>query len=235
MNLLVGALCEDGVVIGAFDSGGFDPADEPTANTLVVESDLILAGTGRVGLGQRFADVVTEIRSDSRFLDWNGLRIARTIAAQASDDFASTHCDRGQFGALVAFRSSDGPQLCEFAARDLQPELKTPDRRFVAMGPGRSLATHFLKFLDKVLFADSPPSLSEGVFAATWTLEYALGSLAGTGAGATRIAVLAPEAADMPFAARLLSDSERSDRIAEVRGAEAHLAAYRARLSGGDP
>ena len=51
MNLLVGILCEDGVVVGAADSpsspaGPLDAAREPPANTFVIQGDMILAGTG---------------------------------------------------------------------------------------------------------------------------------------------------------------------------------------------
>jgi hypothetical protein len=232
MNLLVGILCEDGVVVGAADSGPVrsgdpDLLDEPPTNTFVIGDDLIFAGSGRVGLGQRFAEVVTAIRSDSRFRAWTGLSVARTICAEAARDFGSTRWEKGQFGALVAFCCSDGFQLGEFAARDLQPELKTPRRWFATMGTGRSVADPFLRFLQRVFFADSPPGLDAGVFAAIWTLDYAVGPEAGASPGFPQIAVLAREGREMPVIARPLSAVELADRIAEVRACEKHLAAYR--------
>ncbi|HUT90340.1 MAG TPA: hypothetical protein VMY37_12640 [Thermoguttaceae bacterium] len=232
MNLVVGVLCGDGIVVGAAASGAAragarDAAEAPPANTFVLRDDLILAGSGRVGLGQRFADVVGAIRSDSRFQEWTALGITKTICAEVVDDFASTRCDRGQFGALLAFAACDGFQLCEFSAGDLQPELKTPDRWFASMGAGKPIADPFLAFLQRAFFASSPPGLAEGVFAATWALDYTVGLGSGAGARSEQIAVLAEEGPDLPLTARLLTKIEIADCLAEVRAAEKHLASFR--------
>ncbi len=236
MNLLVGVLCEEGVVVGSADSaaatsGGSGLLEERTSGTLVVEKDLILAGSGRVGLAQRFAALVTAIRSDSRFPNWTGLTIARAISTEVVNDFTSTRYEKGQFGAMVAFHCIDGFQLCELAASDLQPEMKTPQRWFASMGAGRSLAEAFLGFLRRTVFSGSPPGLEEAAFAAAWALDYAAGPSAGVAPGPWQIAVLTREAFDMPCAARLLSAEELADQIARVRAAEKHLGAYRRDLS----
>jgi len=238
MDLLVGVFCEDGVVVGSADSGaatagGSGNVEEVSTNTLVVGRDVILAGAGRVGLGQRFAEVVKAIRSDSRFQNWTGLGIAKSICAEALDDFASTRSGNTQFGALLAFPACDGFQLCEFAPKDLQPELKGPKRCFAAMGTGRSAAGPFLAFLERVFFAESRPGLSEGVFAAAWALDYVVGPSSGVLPGVPQIAVLAEETPGTPLAARLLSARELADALAGVRAAEKHLAAYRRSLSSG--
>ena len=232
MNLVVGVLCEDGIVVGAAASeaaraGARDAAEAPPANTFVLRDDLILAGSGRVGLGQRFADVVGAIRSDSRFQEWTALSITKTICAEVVDDFASTRSRRGQFGALLAFAACDGFQLCEFSAGDLQPELKTPDRWFASMGAGKPIADPFLAFLQRAFFTSSPPGLAEGVFAATWALDYTVGLGSGVGTRSEQIAVLAEERPDLPLTARRLTEIEIADCLAEVRAAEKHLASFR--------
>ena len=232
MNLVVGVLCEDGIVVGAAASdaaraGARDAAEAPPANTFVLRDDLILAGSGRVGLGQRFADVVGAIRSDSRFQEWTALSITKTICAEVVDDFASTRSRRGQFGGLLAFAACDGFQLCEFSAGDLQPELKTPDRWFASMGAGKPIADPFLAFLQRAFFTSSPPGLAEGVFAATWALDYTVGLGSGVGTRSEQIAVLAEERPDLPLTARRLTEIEIADCLAEVRAAEKHLASFR--------
>ena len=95
------------------------------------------------------------------------------------------------------------------------------------MGPGRFVADPFLAFVERVFFADSRPALNEGVFVATWALDFAVGLGAGVVSESPRIAVLAREAPDMPLVARSLSVVELSDALASVRAAEKHLAAYR--------
>ena len=234
MNLLVGVVCEDGVVVGSAGSGvvhrgGADGATDPSEVTLTVRDDLVLAGSGRAGLGRRFGEVVAAIRSDSRFQEWTGLTIAKMICTEVVDDFASTRAEKGQFGALLAFSACDGVQLCEFAPGDLQPELKHADRCFALIGAGRRVAEPFARFLRRVLFADSLPTVREGVFAATWMLDYTIGL--SSGAEPVRIAILPNEETDLPAVARLLSAEESLDVLAAVREAEKHLAAYRGNLS----
>jgi hypothetical protein len=247
MDLVVGVLCEDGVVVGSADSGpaesaGFDAACHGgfhggsglSATTRVLHRDAILAGAGRTGLAQRLADVVGSIRADSRFQEWTGLGIARMISAEMIDDLASTRCDPGRLGALLAFRACDGFQLCEFAASDLQPELKTPERWIALTGTGRAIADRFVALLQRVFFADTRPGLDESVFAAAWILDYTVGMGFGTvgpgsvsGRRAIEIAVLTEEEAGLPPAARLLAESELADCLARVRAAEKHLATFR--------
>jgi hypothetical protein len=233
MDLLVGVVCEDGVVVASAGSDlvrpGSDAGASPSEITFTVRDDLVLAGSGRAGLGRRFGEVVGAIRSDSRFLEWTGLTIAKMICAEAVDDFASTRAEKGQFGALLAFSACDGAQLCEFGPGDLQPELKQADRCFALIGTGRPVAEPFARFLRRVLFADSLPTVREGVFAATWMLDYTIGLSAG--AEPVRIAILPNEETDLPAVARLLSTEESLEVLAAVRKAEKHLAAYRGNLS----
>ncbi len=238
MGLLVGVLCRDGVVVGSACSGSVhagvtDPGANPSEITFTVRDDLVLAGSGRAGLGRRFNEVVGAVRSDSRFQEWTGLTIAKMICAEAIDDFASTRAEKGRFGALLAFSACDGVQLCEFAPGDLQPELKHADRCFALMGAGRPVAEPFARFVRRVFFADSLPTVREGVFAATWILHYTTGSSSGSEAEPLRIAVLPEEDADLPPVARLLTAEESREALASVREAEKHLSAYRGSPSKG--
>jgi hypothetical protein len=199
--------------------------------TFTVGDDLILACSGRAGLGRRFDEFVAAIRSDSRFQEWTGLATAKTICAEVVNDFASTGAEKGQFGALLAFAACDGVQLCEFAPADLQPELKHAERCFALLGAGRPTAEPFAAFLRRVLFPDSLPTVPEGVFAATWILDYTLGSSSRTEPQPLRIAVLSEDDAELRPLARRLTPEESREALATVRGAEKHLAAYRRNLS----
>lgn len=236
MDLLVGVLCRGGAVVGSACSGPVhagvtDPDAGPSEMTFTVGDDLVLACTGRAGLGRRFDEVVGAIRSDSRFQEWTGLISARTICAEVVNDFASTRAEKGQFGALLAFAACDGVQLCEFAPGDLQPELKHSARCFALMGAGRPVAEPFARFLRRVFFPESLPTVPEGVFAATWILDYAVGSISGAEGQPLRIAVLSEEDAELPPLARQLTPDERREALAAVRQAEKHLNAYRGNLS----
>jgi len=235
MNLLVGVVCEGGVVVGSAGSGVEHPGEAdrgagPSEVTFTVRDDLVLASSGRAGLGRRFGEVVGAIRSDSRFSEWTGLTIAKMISAEVLDDFASTRADERQFAALLAFSACDGVQLCEFAPGDLQPELKTTDRCFALVGAGRFAAEPFTRFLRRVFFADSLPTVREGVFAATWILAYTLGASSAAEPQSLRIALLSDEGADLPPVARVLTPEESREAMTRVREVEDHLAGHRRSL-----
>lgn len=259
MSHIAGMICEDGAVIGAIDCA---PASTIAAGvaaagtTFEVTRDLILAGTGRIGLGQRFAQVLAAVRSDSRFGQWEALRAARTICAEAVEDFKSTGSQLGEFAALVAFPSPEGCQLCEFAA-DLQPELKTPARPFACLGEGRSAGESFLHFFHRTLLAQSLPRPAEALFVVTWTLLTISAVEPGVAAAALRrgqgrqewgktgsaepvaaaavlrLAVLGREGPEMPPAVCALTPQQVSAQLERVRAAEKHLAKFRKRLVDG--
>src|SRR5947208_15941015 len=72
MTVLVGVLCQDGVVIGSdssatFTAGQFRTIEQPTKKTFVVEPDVILAGTGAAGFAQRFQAVVQQVRGGGKW------------------------------------------------------------------------------------------------------------------------------------------------------------------------
>ena len=63
MTAVVGILCSDGAVIGADSSmtmvaGTFRTIEQPIEKLAVVDNRIIIAGTGSVGHGQRFKNVV---------------------------------------------------------------------------------------------------------------------------------------------------------------------------------
>jgi len=240
MTVLVGVLCEDGVVLGSDSSGtiaggNIRTIEQPLEKTFIVGDDVIFAGTGQVGLGQRFKAILEELRRrpDFDFAHQDPLIIAMNICANAVNNFAFTHAPKGEFGALVAFTSRSEFHLCEFAVRDFQPEFKTRDMWFVSMGSGQPITDPLLGLLRRVFFKGSCPRLNEGVFAVAWALAHAIELNTGGIQGPPQIGVLARDAPDGPFQARLLTDEELAEHDGNVHGVETHLAAYRELLSGG--
>jgi len=232
MSLIVGIRCNDGVALGAVELSSAPAHTQPPAQgvTFEISRDVVLAGSGRLGLGQRFAQVVSAVRADSRFNDWEPLRAARAICAEAVEDLQTTRSLPGQFAALVAFASAEGAQLCEFAAADLQPELKTPARPFACLGSWCAAGESFLRFVFSTLLAERPPVLAEAVFAVTWTLIAAGGIDSNTSPVLLRLAVLERESPEVSWTARRLTDEEVADQLGRVRAAGKHLAEFRERL-----
>ena len=236
MSLLVGILCQNGVVIASDSSrasGADGPAtiEQPLEKTRVVARDLIFAATGQVGLGQRLEPTLRELREDSRFPEWQHMAIARSISAEAMRDFTATGSDLRGFGALVAFRCATGFHLCEFTVGGLQPEFKRPELWFASMGRARATAESLLGLVRRTLLADRRPSLEEGIFAAAWSLGHAIELRPGRVQGPPQIAVLADDPADPLRPARLLSEAEVADQLGKVRRVEEHLGQIRRLLS----
>lgn len=235
MTVIVGLRCTDGVVIGADSSATFGPnmmlktIEQAVQKVFVIENRYLLAGTGEIGLCQRFAEVIKRAHLKNT-LRGSHVEIGKVICSDARDDFASTGVLQGNFGALVAYPVRNESCLCEFAVKDLQPEWKEGKMWFSSMGSGQAITDPFLGLLRKVFFAQTAPNVTEGVFMAMWALQHAIELNPGGINGPAQIAVLRntggkPEA-------KLLDDEELQEHIANVVAAEAHLAKYKDILAG---
>jgi 20S proteasome alpha/beta subunit len=226
MTVLVGILCQDGVVIGSDSCATFVAGQMRTIEQRTVKkvrnigTDVIIAGTGHVGLGQRFLDVVTKDRINGQYPRNNAIDVCREISKKTTTDFSSTQADRNQFGALMAFWSKEGPSLCEFQARDFQPELKNDEIWYVSMGSGQPITDPFLGFLRRVFWKDKRPRVKEAIFAVTWALEHTIDLNPGGINGPSQIGVLENKVA------RLLTPDEITAHVANTVGAQDYLAGY---------
>lgn len=179
MTVLVGIYCKDGIVIGSdssttFSAGSVRTIEQPTDKIDIIGNRIIVAGTGQVGLGQRFCGVVKSALTDKIFEHNSELSIMKELCTRGINDFASTQAQMGQYGALVAYVTNKKHYLCEFSVKDFQPELKTNRIWYVSMGSGQLIADPFLGFIREVFWTDGPPNLRDATFAVTWTLSHAI-------------------------------------------------------------
>ena len=230
MTVVVGVLCEDGVVVGSDSSAtfgvgpNFRTIEQPAKKTFVVSEVLILSGTGQVGMGQRFESLLIKLRSQQKFENKGHIEVGKLIAKTAIEDFAETHCDKGQYGALVAFECNDGIHLCEFATTDFQPEFKTDTNWFASIGSGQPITDPFLALLRRVFFRGAKPKLKEGIFLVAWALDHAIETNPGGINAPMQIAVLEKRPDAKRYSARLLDEQQLAEHKAGVDGAELHLA-----------
>ncbi len=196
MTIIIGIRCPDGVVIGA-DSSGTEVAGqirtiEQTVNKIdIIQGQIVLAGTGPVGLGQRFGQVVERFWASNSYRGKSHIDVGRELCIQCHTEFGSTGPSQGQYGALLAFPFDGVCHLCEFPFTDFQPKFKvqgggTPH---ITSGSGKLIADPFLGFLRDLFWNDRLPSLSEAVFATLWTLEHTINFNPGGINGPGRIAV----------------------------------------------
>lgn len=237
MTVLIGLLCEDGVVVGSDSSATFASQtirtiEQRAKKVETIGDSVIIAGTGQVGLGQRFSHIVEEYYKGNHFAIKHHQQIANELSAATIMDFQSTAAKQGQFGALAAFAAQNEFHLCEFAITDFQPEFKTDSIWYCSMGSGQLIADPFLGFLREVFWQDTPPRISEGVFYVLWALEHTINLNPGGINGPAQIATLTK--GDVGAVARILSDEDLIEHNDNIKAVKEHLSAYKEILQGSE-
>ncbi|MCI0618870.1 hypothetical protein L0244_38340, partial [bacterium] len=223
--------CKDGVVIGTDSSTTFGivsgeqlsrTIEQPTKKIDIIGDQVIVAGTGAVGLGQRFCAIVKRLWYEKNFQTLSGIDMARHFTRFLIEDFSFTYIKPGMYGALVAFPAEKKHFLCEFPAHDLQPECKTEKIWYVSMGSSQPITDPFLAFIREVFWGDSQPTVQAGVFAVTWTLQHAIAVNPGGVNGPIRIAILARSSANT-YAASILEEADLLEHRESIAAAKQRL------------
>lgn len=229
MTVLVGIKCKDGIVIGSdssatFGAGQFSTIEQATKKIEVLHNKIIVAGTGQVGLGQRFCDQIEKSFAASAYKGLNGIEMSTKMANLCISDWAQTAATKGQYGALVAYPAKNDIHLCEFATQDFQPEHKTTHMWYASMGGGQLIADPFLGLMRNVFWEDGIPNLQDGIFIATWAIQHAIDVNAGGVGGAIQMAILTNERGNA--VARMLTSAELAEHLENVSGAVTYLRSY---------
>ena len=226
MTAIIGILCKDGAVVGVdssatFDNGQVRTIEQPIDKISIVGGRVIVAGSGQIGLGQRFCEIVEASWREKKF-QADRIAAAKWLAKKGIEDFAETHASKGVYGALVAFPFGQTACLCEFSVTDFQPEFKTDKLWYVSMGSAQFITDTFLAFVRDVFWQNGPPTVQEAIFAATWTLQHAIAINAGGVNGPMRVAVLECGSKHI-LEARLLDDQELAEHQQNVSEAKLWL------------
>ena len=240
MTAIVGILCKDGLVIGTDSSTTFASSvgnpiiEQPTEKLCLICNSIIVAGTGQVGLGQRFCHIVEKAFEDKLFV---GTRhhtlVASDICQRTIQNLIHTSAPKGQYGALVGFVQGDKPFLCEFAVADFQPEFKTETLWYGSMGSGQAITDPFLALMREVFWEKGPPSVQDATFAVTWALDHAIQVNPGGINGPARVAVL--EKTSGRYRARILDSGSLEEHRQNIQQAKDRLRAFPATQSADAP
>jgi ParB-like chromosome segregation protein Spo0J/20S proteasome alpha/beta subunit len=189
VTLLVGILCQDGVVIAAdrqvsHGALGVTTVGTPGNKIIEIGGDSLFAFSGPVGLAQqvgnvfvanhdgmkgaKYFDAVPELQKILASIMLPALQTARE-AAKAIGDRAM---QEGLGGGLLAFPFQDGLKLVEINHQG-RFEHMTTDTAFICVGGGKPNADPFIRFLWSV-FWDRPPIVEEGALTAYWTVRAAI-------------------------------------------------------------
>lgn len=225
MTAIVGIICKKGVVIGAdssatFNAGQINTMEQKTKKIQIIEDKIIIAGTGSIGLGQRFFHEVEKYFGHKP--NDSPVELCRKLSANGIANFASTSTNQGQYGALVAFPHQNRFNLCEFDTSKFQPELKSDHLWYVSMGSGQIICDPFLGFIRKIFWRDEKPDLNDGIFAAIWTLQHAIELNPGGVNGPIQVAIMeyVPEP---KIVARFLSEEEIEEHQNNIKSLEENI------------
>ncbi|MEN6518613.1 MAG: hypothetical protein ABFC38_10530 [Methanospirillum sp.] len=242
MTAIVGILCQDGIVIGTDSSATFSctptirTIEQKTKKIEIIDKKIIVAGTGEVGLGQRFCNIVEDEYKNHLFKKHHIL-VGKTLSKKGIEDFASTHLGVGGYGAIVAYHEGNNFHLCELSPINFQPEFKKPDNDlwFVSIGGGQPITDPFLGFMRRVFWDDGLPSVVDAVFISAWTLNHAIELNTGGINGPLQIATIKKNTRTGPFSATLLTEDELREHMNSVDAAEKYLRQYKEILKGETP
>lgn len=234
MTVLIGVRCTDGVVVGA-DSAATSAAGNlhllklASDKIVLVGGRVIVAGTGQIGLGQRFADVVKHAHNNKAFQN-STVALAKALSTAGTQDFASTGATKGTYGALVAAPIEDEGQLIEFAVADFQPEIKNGKIHFVSMGSGQMLAEPFMSFVARTFWKDQTPDVRSAIFGIHWALAHTIRCAPGGVGDPICLATL--QKGKNGWSADLVTEETLEEQVEHMNAIEERIGKYRDELLG---
>ena len=242
MTLLIGIKCTDGLVIAADgattfgDSLGNRTIRQPSRKLTIIDNRMIVAVTGPVGLQQRFVGELSALQPGPNMKRHQMMELlANAIRKPLQNEYKNAEAVRGALGnaaiqgvlsgTIIGLAVESQPTLIQFDHQG-SPECATDTLRFISLGSGQPLADPFLAFLARVFWQDHAPTLNEGIFAATWTLQHAIKTNPGGVDDPIQVMTLTPAKGSAPDI-RELAPTDLQEHRQAIMAAESRLATFR--------
>ena len=239
MTLIVGALCDNGIVIGSDGARSISGLVHPAEKLHVLRDDWVVGLAGNVGVNQQNLETFKTLYTKST--DTENLKKLRNRIGTSIRD--SIHSVLGvdsnklvtgtplppdlQNSALVALPSKEGIYLIQFDFRGTST-LASASPPFFAIGSGNLLAYSAFAFLN-VHWANGLPPISIGLFTTMYTLIHSIDIGATLGLSEPiQIATLQYGKNDKPIA-RILEDSELVEHRHDVKNFKKYVHEYNLR------
>lgn len=245
MTLIVGIKCQEGIVIGADSITTFGSAIEQEVDDKIktINSDVLVASAGAVGLGQlvfgmlerRWNELVAgkdlqSARNEISALIWDEIKPALQRAADAESLFGRRIAESLSCNFMVAFAIDNSHKLLVFDdnAQSLEITYSSP---FFSLGSGSVQADPFLAFVKRIFWNDSVPKmLADGIFCVLWTLDHVSRVNAGLGVGG-RPNVYVLRQNDVSWQATRISKPFLAEQLISIKAAEDTLRVFGGRFS----
>lgn len=236
MTVLVAFNCTDGVVIAA-DSmltpsiGGINVGHHHGQKIAVLPGPQLFAFAGDLGQNARFRILAENnhnlIPSRELAIDFP-LILTQAIIEQFKATGINHSIDANP---VLAFGHRGTHHCCVFEGA-LQPRLLDADHYYAALGSGKLSADPFLRFLADVFCSGGRPTVRQGIFLATWTVQHVIDVNPGGVAGPIRVATFESNGTGA-FNARSLPDTEIAEHQQAIESAGEALRNWRDQLQSG--
>jgi len=246
VTLIIGIKCQDGIVLGADGAATFvTPTLQQTTVQQVrkircIKGRLAIASAGPWGLGQHYAGALEQLWTN------NGLSVSMPHEAMAAikaafwPHYEPAHKTAEAMAALNSLRNLAlvnsmtsaliAMQIKKSVHIFLVDETCTVcelegSPYFMALGSGQPVAEPFLSFLSRVFWDQKQPTVSQGIFAIVWTLDYAI--RCGTyGLGNPKQLVTFLKQSSGKYETHEIEDSELMEHMQAIDSIEKYLAKY---------
>lgn len=252
MTILLAIQCKDGEIVVAADSAAtfVTPTFEPTAKQHVsklsiINSEALFAHSGAVGMGQRLEIVMEDAwlnKSTLKKLNpgramqhlrnrfWQEVvKDEAEVVEQSGDELKPLARMAVMQQFLVAFpptKSIKHPTLIHFNWQ-CQPEMLSDQFPTVALGSGQSIADPFLSFIRRVLWkGEVPSSISDGIFAASWTMRYVIKASAAYVDDPIQIAIMRPSSSGGSWKTEIVENPALDEHFENVSAIEKYISDY---------
>jgi Proteasome subunit len=244
MTLIVGILCEEGVVLGADGQATFGALGIRTIQQQVKKLNKIgecvaIATSGPIGLGQQYNATLQDLWVNNRLSGktphevmaalqtsfWPHAEREFTAAKVTAQVLGSPALESAISYTMVAIPIKKRPCLIQFN-HQCSPELATAALPFISLGSGQQLADPFLAFLRRIFWPNRLPKVSEGVLATLWSLQQAIRTNPG-GVGPPIQIMTLEKQVQGEFNARELPETDFAEHEQAIADAEVVLAKYR--------
>lgn len=233
MTLVIGIKCGNGIVIGA-DSmatlGGAVTVQQNNSKIRVYDKNVIVGISGSHGMSQIELDslkdhweteVATKPKNEAKIFISQTAFASTLPYINLSKNMLNGQVDQNLFtGLLVAAAIRKEPVLLSF--NEQKSVIEADDSIFfLTQGSGASMATPFLKFIDRVFWEGKPPrTIDDGVFGVLWALHHVIETNATMGVGGDANIAVLDKSENEEWGARALRTEELLEHQERVFDAE---------------
>lgn len=254
MTLIVGLLCSDGAVVASDSAASFGTGlgmptigQQPAKKIEIVGGSIVCATSGDVGISQSICEAVEKaqkaggltgspVAAKDRLADAIGNALApafqRAKMALGSGVPQQAILQGILSETIVAAPVDKKAHVWTFSFTG-NGTLATKSLPFSASGSGQPIADPFLALVKRIFWSDRQPTLSDGIFAAVWTIEHVKKTNTGGVGGDVQLATVENRQGNP--VTRRLKPEEIQEHLESVRAVEEHMAEFKREQTQAEP